>query len=114
MDMTFSIPPPWIPLGGANGGHQRLTGLNTVKTIAFIEGVQGIYIQALTQNVRITLDGTAPAASGNTTGFVLRTTDPPVLIVMAQGITIKLIEEAASAVVQYQLLKISNRFSVTG
>lgn len=61
-----------IPLG-----HQQLTlttgtvqGLN----LTGITGICGVVLNAETQNVRFRDDGQAPTSS---TGFVLRTTDPP-------------------------------------
>jgi len=102
----FAVPALWIP----SGSHGRIVGLSAVKSIVFDTGVQGVYIQALSQNVRITLDGTNPSATGNDTGFEIRSTDPPVLITGQPGLTIKMIQTAASAVVQYQMLSLGDRF----
>lgn len=95
-----------------SGTHQRLIGLSVVKTITFAADQQAIYIQAISQNVRMTVDGTTPAASGNTTGFQIRAGDPPVRFDFAPGTTIKLIEEAASASVQYQMLTVWTRYGL--
>ena len=53
----------------------------------------------LGQNVRYTLDGTTPTASK---GFLLKAGDPPVIIPITSGMLVKVIEEAASADLQYQ------------
>lgn len=107
-DIVFAIPALWLPFGAA----QRLILLSTVKSITLPAGVQGLYLQSLSQNVRVTLDGTTnPVASGNDIGFVLRSTDPAFLFTGQPGMKLLLIQEAASAVVQYQLLTLSGRYS---
>ena len=62
-------------------------------------GTTKLLIQAFDQNVRFTLDGSEPAAA---VGFQLKAGDPPLQIPMSAGVTVKVIEEAASAVLQYQ------------
>lgn len=106
-DVVFAIPALWIPFGSA----QRLIGLSAVKPIVLPPGVQGIYLQALSQNVRVTLDGTTnPVASGNDIGFTLRSTDPAFLFTGQPGMKLLLIQEAATAVVQYQMVQLSGRY----
>lgn len=58
-----------------------------------------LLIQALDQNVRITLDGTTPTASK---GFRLTAGDPPVLIPISSTTVVKVIQESATADLQYQ------------
>src|SRR5688572_10775987 len=65
-------------------------------------GASKLLIQALTQNIRFTLDGSVPTA---TTGFQLKAGDPPVLIPYGSGTIITVIEEAASADLQAQWSK---------
>ena len=62
-------------------------------------GADQLLIQALTQNVRMTLDSTTPTAS---VGFQLKAGDPPLLVAIGVGTAIKVIEETASASIQYQ------------
>ena len=100
MDTVVSLPALYTP----SGTHQRLIGLSTVKTITFAANQQAIWIQALAQNVRMTTDGTTPSFTINPTGFQLKSGDPAVRFDFAPGTVLKLIEEAASATVQYQML----------
>ena len=58
-----------------------------------------IMMQALTQNIRYTLDGTTPNA---TTGFQLKAGDPPREIEITSGMTLKFFREAAGAVLEYE------------
>jgi hypothetical protein len=58
-----------------------------------------IMIQALVQNVRFTLDGTAPEAAK---GFQLKAGDPPMILPLGNATTVKVIQEAATADIQYQ------------
>lgn len=106
---NFAVPPLWVPKANSHG---RLIGLSAVKTITFPPGVQGFYVQAISQNVRVTLDGTTPVASGNDTGFQIRAGDPPVLILGQVGQVLSFIQEAATAVVQYQPVTLASRFSL--
>lgn len=103
---NFAVPALWIPAGG----HQRRADLVTAKTIVFPPNVQGVYVQALIQNVRVTLDGSTPSATGNDTGFTLRPTDTPVLITGQPGQVLSFIQEAATAVLQYQMLTLGGRY----
>lgn len=105
-EIVITLPALYKP----DGGHQRLIGLSAVKTITFAPHQHAIWIQALSQNVRMTTDGTTPVASGNDTGFQLRAGDPPVRFDFAPGTTLKLLQEAASAVVQYQMLTAWTRY----
>lgn len=82
------------------GSHTQNSSLATVQTITISAGTTKLLIQSFTQNVRYTLDGTTPTA---TKGFRLTASNDPVIIPVVTGQTIKLIEEAASAVIEYQL-----------
>lgn len=105
-DVIFAVPPIWIPSGTA---QRRLVA--SVQTITFGDNEQGCYLQSLSQNVRVVLDGTStPTPSGNDLGFVLRSTDPPFLFTGMPGMSIKIIQETATAVVQYQMLQLGGRF----
>lgn len=80
------------------GSHVDGTLIVSSTTLTPEDGATKLLIQALDQNVRITLDGTTPTASK---GFRLKAGDAPVMIWIAQA-TVKVIEEAASADLQYQ------------
>lgn len=82
------------PLGGHGGGD--FSGINELGRPV---GATKIMLQSLAQNARFTMDGTDPTA---TVGFQLLTTAPPIIIPMGSRATIKIIEEAATAAVQYQ------------
>lgn len=74
----------------------------SVKTYAKPGGASGALIQATTQNLRLTLDGTAPTS---TLGFQLATSAPPLYIPLAGDEVIKVIQETAGGVVQLQWVR---------
>lgn len=80
------------------GAHNDGLVISSAVTITIPDGATKVLMQALGQNVRFTLDGTTPTA---TTGFQLKAGDPPVSIPVA-GATLKVIQEAATADLQYQ------------
>ena len=80
------------------GSHVDGTDISSAVTLAAADGATKLLIQALGQNVRLTLDGTTPTASK---GFQLAAGDPPVMIWVG-GATVKVIEEAATADIQCQ------------
>ena len=80
------------------GSHADGTDISSATTLAPGSGATKLLIQALGQNVRLTLDGTTPTTSK---GFKLVAGDPPVMIWTA-GATVKIIEETATADIQYQ------------
>lgn len=83
------------PLGAHNDG----LAISAAATLTPAAGATKLLIQALDQNVRYTLDGTTPTA---TKGFQLKAGDPPIIVPVDADTTVKLIEEAATADVQYQ------------
>lgn len=80
------------------GDHGNNGSLSSVVTLTPPNGASQILMQALTQNIRFRLDNGTPTAS---VGFQLKAGDPPLLIWVG-GNDIKIIEETASANVQYQ------------
>jgi hypothetical protein len=63
-------------------------------------GATKLLVQAFTQNVRFTMDGaTVPTAA---VGFQLKAGDPAVMIPVVFGTVVKVIEESASAAINYQ------------
>lgn len=81
------------------GAHSDGLAINTVVELTPPVGANKIMFQALTQNIRFTLDGTDPTA---TLGFQLQAGDPPVILTIESRAAIKVIEEAATADLQYQ------------
>lgn len=87
------------------GDHIRVTDLSSA--IAIMPGDLGVnlpadkvWIQADTQNVRITLALTSTPTA--TVGFLIRTTDDIKPITITDGVVLKAIEAAGGAVLQVQ------------
>lgn len=85
---------PFTPVGT----HVRNATLNVAVTLTAPTGANTLWITVETQNVRVRLDGTAPDA---TTGLLLYA-GQSYMIAMNTAQAIKLIETAASAVINYQ------------
>lgn len=83
------------PLGAHNDG----LAISAAQTLTPAAGATKLLIQALDQNVRYTLDGTTPTA---TKGFQLKAGDPPITLPIGGDTTVKVIQEQATAVLQYQ------------
>ncbi len=81
------------------GAHSDGLNIAAVVELAAPVGANKIMLQALTQNVRFTLDGTDPTA---TLGFQLIAGDPLIVLTIESRAAIKVIEEAATADLQYQ------------
>ncbi len=81
------------------GAHSDGLAIAAAQTLTVPAGASKIMMQAHAQNVRFTLDGTVPTA---TTGFQLKSGDPPLVIPIGINTIIKVIEEAVSADLQYQ------------
>ena len=79
------------------GSHTRNTSLSTAVTLTPPTGANVLNIQPLTNNVRITTEGTTPTAS---VGIQLAAGTVYVVDV-GQDANIQIIEETASAEVQY-------------
>lgn len=98
-DVSSTNPLPTDDLHfNVEGAHSSGATISSATTLTPPAGANRILIQALTQNVRFTLDGTTPTAS---LGFQLKAGDPPVLISVRDA-TLKVIEETATASLQYQ------------
>lgn len=80
------------------GAHTTDATVSSAETLTRPTGANALLLQAFTQAIRYTLDGTTPTAS---TGFRLAANSQAELY-LAPGATVKLIEETASASVQYQ------------
>jgi len=81
------------------GSHVDGTVISSATTLTPPAAATKLLIQAMAQNIRITFDGTTPTA---TTGFQLKAEDPMLLIPLGDAMVIKVIEEAATADIQYQ------------
>lgn len=81
------------------GAHVDGATISSATTLTPATGATKIMIQALTQNIRFTLDGTAPEAAK---GFQLKAGDPALIIPLGNSTTIKVIQETATADIQYQ------------
>jgi hypothetical protein len=71
-----------------------------VNSLTVPGGASAIYVQALTANIRMTINGTTPTAS---LGFELRAGDPPVMIA-TEGAKLNFIQEATGAILEYQFM----------
>lgn len=92
---VLSAGQPFVPVGA----HAVDSTISASTTLTPAAGANALLLQALTQNIRYTLDGTTPTAS---TGFQLEASKLLLIDVPAGGMTIKVIEETASASIQYQ------------
>lgn len=81
------------------GAHTSTTLTGSVTTLSVDSRATGVLIQAETQNVRYTLDGTNPTTSN---GFVLTAGADPIIIPKNSDITIKVLRQTSGAVIQYQ------------
>ena len=88
---------PFKPLEGQ--AHQSATLAATVLTLNTPTAAQEIVVQAVTENIRFTMDGTAPSA---TFGFQLVAGNVPVQITITQFTTLRFFREAAGAILEYQ------------
>ena len=83
-----------------SGSHTSNASLSSAVTLTVPDGASGVLVQAITQNIRYTLDGTVPTAS---LGFRLTAGDAPIMIPI-EGATLKFIQETATATLQYQFV----------
>jgi hypothetical protein len=98
--------PEYRDLPNPVGGQSALTGLSVAQAITIPDSANGVWVQALTQNVRFVIGtGTLSAASG----FRLTAGNDVTLFVLPRGTTIRFIEETASARIEYQFVAVNNR-----
>lgn len=86
------------PVGAHNDGHD----ISSAVTLTPPATATKVIIQAIEQNIRFTLDGTTPTA---TKGFQIVAGESPITIPVGSGTTLKVIEETATADMQYQWSK---------
>lgn len=84
--------------------HQHRVDLNAVRTLtpAPTGTATKLMMQAHTQNVRYTLDGTNPSVTGTNIGFILVADDPPIIVGLSANTIVKVLETTQSAELQYQ------------
>lgn len=82
-----------------SGTHSKITGLSVVKPITVPDGAQGVWIQVISQNVRMTFDNTNPSSAD---GWEIKAGDAPLFYAFPAGTVLKFIEETASAEIQWQ------------
>lgn len=85
------------------GDHHYDDDVSSVTSITQALAANAIQLQCGTQNIRYTIDGTDPS---DTAGFLLVADTGPVVLSLPIGVTLKLIEVAAGAVIDWQLLRV--------
>lgn len=81
------------------GTHGRQTDLTSAFAPAVPEGASMCVVQALTQNVRFTLDGTPPTAA---VGFQIVAGDVERILPVDTRTVLRFIQEVSGAELQYQ------------
>jgi len=91
---------PFIPLKVLTGdSHHSQTLGTSALTLSVPLAARGILMQALSQNIRYTLDGTTPTAA---IGFQLKAGDPPIFVELSHKIVMKFFRETSGAVLEYE------------
>lgn len=85
------------------GAHTQNASLGGIVSIPVPEGANGLLVQAITQNIRYTLDGSGPTP---TKGFRLTAGNDPILIPLTEGKAVKFTQETATATLEYQAIAI--------
>lgn len=80
------------------GAHTTVADVSSAVTLTRPDTADALQIQAFAKNIRVTLDGTTPTA---TTGFQL-TAGQLYQIDVGINSSVKIIQESATATVQYQ------------
>jgi hypothetical protein len=83
------------------GSHTQNAALSSAVTIAVPATATHVLLQATSQNVRVTVDGTAPTG---TKGFLVAAGAAYVKLPVASNGSLKAIEAAASATLDYQFI----------
>lgn len=92
-----------VPSGLISVGFQKITTNSTATTLnTTCSAGQSLLMSVETQSVRITFNGTTPAAS---TGVLLTAANSPYYFDAVDASTLKIARAAAGAVVQVQAFK---------
>ena len=86
---------PFSPIGA----HVSNANISSVTTLTAPTGATKILWQVMTANARYTLSGTNPSASS---GFQIKAGDPPFVIELSDGVSIKVIQESGGADLEYE------------
>ena len=81
------------------GSHSDGLDISSAQTLSAPASATKVLMQTIGQNVRYTLDGTTPTP---TVGFRMVSGDPPILIPLGLNTVLKVIQESATADLQYQ------------
>lgn len=81
------------------GAHNSGLSISAAQTLTPPAGATKLRLQTLTQAVRYTLDGTTPTTS---VGFQLAAAAAPIVIQVTPGTVVRVIQESATASLQYQ------------
>ena len=87
-----------IGRGELHGGHKSATLGVGLLVLGAPNGARFVLVQAWAQNVRYTLDGTLPTATG---GFQMVAGDPLLMIPCSTATTLTFCREVAGAVLEY-------------
>lgn len=82
------------------GNHTQITGLASAQTLTIATDANGAFLQAIGQNVRVTLDGVTTATASK--GFQVVAGHPAVFYPLQAGAVLSIIQEAASATLEVQ------------
>lgn len=88
----------YLPIGTRDN-----TAVSAMRTYTVPVNANGALVQAVSQNVRLSLDSTANATASD--GFQIRAGDPPVFIPLAPGSAFTAQQEAATAAFYVQFVR---------
>ena len=90
---------PFVPISGHGSSSFLSVAVQLLPPTLVDRSVSMLWIQALNQPIRFTLDGSTPTAQH---GFRLAPGAPPLRLAIPPSTPVKIIEEVAGAVVQFQ------------
>lgn len=86
------------------GAHTQNAVLGSAVTLSLPDGANAFLMQVTGQSIKYTLDGSAPTT---TRGFTLYPTGTPVIVYLpSNGTTVRVIETAATATLDYQAIRV--------
>lgn len=91
---------PWTPMPNINGSNpHRSNSVNSLFTLNIPTGCETVLVQALTQNIRYTTNGTNPTA---TSGYRLTAGNDPISIPVTKNTVLKFISETTGAILEHE------------